>query len=433
MSGRARRLTLAVAVGMLVGVFPGVAGAAGPMFTQCPPVGLDTGCQYLLTITDHGYAVQTDPAQRPYEGVADSLVGIQNNSSRMVQSVQLTSSRTAFNFDGDGLCNNSKGPAPTGCQPPPGSSAVCNPSLVNTNHCSFPPPPGEPPNYIEPGATNYGEESAAGPVPNPWPNGDLQNGYEGPGTWFSNISASMARGVVNFSPALAPGQSTYFSLEEPLTSVTAAVVNVPLVATATRTRLSGDGLSGSKLTVPNGAPVTDRAFIAGHKASSAGGTVNYAFFSNKGCTVPAGKVSSASVSKGVAGRSARMKLAPGTYYARATYSGDTVNSPSVSACGSEVLRVAKRFRSGLPSGRMCVAARTLRFHLRGPKHVTAKFAYVEINGKVVKRVRLRKKPPLVVLQKLPRRGRYHIEIIVVAKHGMAYEDSHIFHACGKKH
>ena len=71
--------------------------------------------------------------------------------------------------------------------------------------CSFPPPPGEPPNYTEGGAG-----SAL-----PWPNGDRQNGYEGPTSWFSNISPDTSSGTVNFSPAIAPGGSAYFSLESP--------------------------------------------------------------------------------------------------------------------------------------------------------------------------------------------------------------------------
>ena len=52
--------------------------------------------------------------------------------------------------------------------------------------------------------------------------GGTQNGYEGPTTWFSNVkldtSGQPSAGQVNFSPALLPGQSTYFSLEEPPTN-----------------------------------------------------------------------------------------------------------------------------------------------------------------------------------------------------------------------
>jgi hypothetical protein len=43
-------------------------------------------------------------------------------------------------------------------------------------------------------------------------------GYEGPGTSFSNISLNKFAGTVNFNPALKPGGSAYFGLEEALLS-----------------------------------------------------------------------------------------------------------------------------------------------------------------------------------------------------------------------
>jgi hypothetical protein len=408
--------------------FPGVADA---LFVQCPSVGRDTGCEYLITVTDHGTTIQRDSSQPPYDNGDESLIGIQNSSFRSIQSIKLVSATAIFSFDGDGICNNGNGPAPAGCQPPPGSSVVCNPSTVNTNHCSFAPPTGEPAGYTEPGATNFSAESSPPTTaPAPWPNGDFQNGYEGPGTWFSNVAANGASGVVNFSPPLASGKSTYFSVDEPNSAV-AAVIDVPMVPTRTTTTLYGDSLKGSALIVPQGASVTDRAQITGRKASTAGGTVNYAFFRDKSCKVSAGPVSHVRVVHGAAGWSKPVKLAPGKYYARATYNGDTVNSPSVSRCGSSVVIVAKRFRSGLPSGRACVASHTLAFYLRGPKAPASKTAQVEVNGKLVGKVKLGKTPVLVVLKKLPP-GRFHIEIIVAGKRGTMYEDSHAYHSCPRR-
>ncbi len=43
-------------------------------------------------------------------------------------------------------------------------------------------------------------------------------GYEGPGTSFKNISSNTQTGTLVFSPALQPGGSAYFGLEEALTS-----------------------------------------------------------------------------------------------------------------------------------------------------------------------------------------------------------------------
>jgi hypothetical protein len=170
-------------------------GAGAQMFTQCPPAGADKGCQYLITLSSQAPTVQNDASQGPYEASDDSLIGVQNNSSAAVASLPL-SSPGLFSFEQDGICNpGPSGPPAPGCASPPGGQ----PCGAQNNTCSFPPPPGQPAGYTEPGA----------------PSGTTQNGYEGPTTWFSNVSPDTNSGQVNFSPALAPGASTYFSLEAP--------------------------------------------------------------------------------------------------------------------------------------------------------------------------------------------------------------------------
>ena len=51
---------------------------------------------------------------------------------------------------------------------------------------------------------------------------DGTTGYEGPGTSYSDINSDGTGGVVNFAGGLPPGQSGYFSLEEPLTGIDVA-------------------------------------------------------------------------------------------------------------------------------------------------------------------------------------------------------------------
>jgi hypothetical protein len=265
------------------------------------------------------------------------------------------------------------------------------------------------------------------PVPPPWPNGDLQNGYEGPRSWFINVAADFNSGVVNLSPPLAPGESTYFSVEQPNSAVT-AVVNVPTVATSTKTSLSGDGLTGTPLTVPQGVPVTDTATIGGPSAATAGGTVNYRSFRDKACTLPAGTPSTKAVTKGTVAPSAPITLAPGIYYLQATYNGDAVNSPSASACGAEVLVVARRFNSGLPPTRVCLS-RSLRFHLRKPKAVRSLTLRVDINGRVIRKKKVvGKRRPQVAIGKLPK-GSFHVEVIGTTAGGVTFEDSRLYHRC----
>ena len=199
--------------------------SAGAAFTQCPPVGSDTSCQYLVTITDTGPSVAADSTQGPYEGSDDSLIGVQNSSSKSIAALPLSAPGTSLlGFESDGICDPGTGPLPPGCVPVPGSPAgtTCGAQSVA---CSFPPPAGEPANYTEGGASTA----------LPWPNGDRQNGYEGPTSWFSAISSDTSGGTVNFSPAIAPGGSTYFSLEAP-PSAAAIMVGTPVTTAPPTTK-----------------------------------------------------------------------------------------------------------------------------------------------------------------------------------------------------
>ena len=213
--------------------------APPPQFPQCPPVDQDTGCQFLITASDNGTTIANDASQTAYEGADDSLIGIVNNSSAPITSVPLSapSSAVLFGFEDDGICNVTA-PVPVGCQPIAGSPAgsVCGQGAT----CTFPAPPGQPAGYVEPGN-----------IP-----GSTQNSYEGPTTWFSNVSADTSTGVVNFSPALQPGQSTYFSLEEPPVNTLAAGGGPQGGTFASPPTVTATGASFSALVNPNGSPTT---------------------------------------------------------------------------------------------------------------------------------------------------------------------------------
>jgi hypothetical protein len=161
-----------VCAGVLIG---GASSASAALFPQCPPIGLDDGCGVLITVNPDGTgSVTSDPAQPPYEGSEDALVGLQNNSSGTVSSVDLSATTDIFGFDGDGLC------APNAPNPSPSA-------------CPF------------------------GPT-----------GYEGPGTSFSNINTTdFTSGTVNFSPVVGPNGSAYWSLEE---AITAADIHLGTIA-----------------------------------------------------------------------------------------------------------------------------------------------------------------------------------------------------------
>src|SRR3954447_11121566 len=186
---RKRKLILALGVACTASfLFVGVPSASA-LFTQCPPIGDDEGCQVLITVNPDGTGtVSQDATQGPYEEDEDALVGLQNNSPGTVTSIALSSSLDIFGFDDDGICSDLTGythPSPSGCP--------------------------------------------FGPT-----------GYEGPGTSFSNINPDETSGTVNFTPAVAPGGaacssggssgsggSAYFSLEE---NISAADINLGTIA-----------------------------------------------------------------------------------------------------------------------------------------------------------------------------------------------------------
>ena len=213
--------------------------APAPQFKQCPPVGVDFGCQFLITVSDSGTLVQGDANQPPYENSDDSLIGVVNNSSKPISHMPLSvPGSDLFNFEGDGICNPGTGPAAPGCVDPGG--ATCGAGGTSFI-CSFPKPAGQPPGYTEPGA----------------PTGNTQNGYEGPTTWYSNVSATdTSKGVVNFSPALQPGQSTYFSLEEPPTSTTIGVGSSPTGGVVSPPKVGTSTASFSGTVNPEGLQTT---------------------------------------------------------------------------------------------------------------------------------------------------------------------------------
>ena len=125
---------------------------------QCPAVGADTGCGSLITVTQTGATV-IQTGQGPYVGSDDTLIGVVNNSTLPIYSLDLASVNDIFGFDGDGI-------------------------------------------------DTYG---VAG-------NSQDNTGYGGPNAYFTNDTTSLA-GRVNFITPIAPnGGTAFFSLENVLTA-----------------------------------------------------------------------------------------------------------------------------------------------------------------------------------------------------------------------
>jgi hypothetical protein len=131
-----------------------------------PPDPTATGCNVLITInSDRSTSVVIKDAT-PYDGSDDFIVGIVNNSSSSVPSFALTGTGI-FGLESDGMCIY---------------------SFPGSGYCS----------------TNAnGGSSISGVDP---------FDYYGPTSTFTNFSSGNS-GTVTFSPPIAAGGSTYFSLE----------------------------------------------------------------------------------------------------------------------------------------------------------------------------------------------------------------------------
>ncbi len=254
----------------------------------------------------------------------------------------------------------------------------------------------------------------------------------GSGTVSAGVAGGSSAAV---AAALAPGKYYWRAgysgdaTHEPSTSPCGSEVLTVLAPTSTTTVQSGSGISGASLTVPQGASVTDQAHIAGALAANATGTVTYALYKNNKCTVAAAAASTKSVVKGLGGASSAVKPKAGTYYWKATYSGDAADVGSTSACGSEVLVVALQDSNiGLPSAKICLSRRRFAVHPRAPKGVRLVSVEIQINGKTVKTGRLSKDRTTVSLVGLPK-GTFKVSLITRSSTGKLYEDIRTFHTC----
>ena len=168
---RAAGAVLTVLASLVVPVV--VATPAHATFTECPPIGVDTGCGALITVyagTPPTAVVSFDPAQPPFDGDDDTLVGILNYSGAASLSIAISAPGVPlFSFDGDGLCTASGAPAgcpfgPTGYEGPgTGFRDYCAPSCTSgtvdaTFTGSLPAPTCLPPGASPPTSTYFSLE-----------------------------------------------------------------------------------------------------------------------------------------------------------------------------------------------------------------------------------------------------------------------------------
>ena len=149
----------------------------------CPPVGADTDCGTILTISDNNAITITRTGQGPYDQIEDTLIGVVNNSSHPLRALGLSSSLPIFGFDGDGI-------------------------------------------------------DAFGIPGNPF---DF-TGYGGPNAFFTDFGPSRTSGTVNFVTPIPPGGTGFFSLEEDLSTATSCqdIVNNSLTHATSGTTMTAE-------------------------------------------------------------------------------------------------------------------------------------------------------------------------------------------------
>ncbi len=110
----------------------------------------------------------------------------------------------------------------------------------------------------------------------------------------------------------------------------------PATSTSLSTSLSGGGKSGTSISVPTSTAVTDSSTLSGTNASTATGTVTYDVYSNSGCTtaVSTGTPETITTPGTLPASTAVTLSTAGTYYWKASYSGDANNESSESTCGT---------------------------------------------------------------------------------------------------
>lgn len=200
--GCAAAATLLGAACLFVGPAATSASAApAPNFSSCPAVDVATSCAVVIVVNADGSKTLVDnPAGTTagvYDGIDDSLIGVQNNSANPVTSLVVTDTTDSpiFGFDGDGPCTETTPPVITDCSSDP-------------------------------------------------------SGYGGPTSTFSNRSADQTSGEVDFSPAVAPGATTWFALEStPSASTLSLPSSVGIAADSATAAPSGS--DGYTVTVSN--------------------------------------------------------------------------------------------------------------------------------------------------------------------------------------
>ncbi len=146
---------------------------------------------------------------------------------------------------------------------------------------------------------------------------------------------TLEAGTVYYWQAEYPGDS----LHQASTSTCGKEVLTVKANTSLATLLYGEGQEGEEITIAEGSIVADSAILSGTNVSTATGTIAYSLYADPACEELVAEAGEVSVAEAMGPISEEEELEEGTFYWRASYSGDSLHGASTSSCGSEIVRV----------------------------------------------------------------------------------------------
>lgn len=211
--------------------------------------------------------------------------------------------------------------------------------FINGSNCALVPGTGEP---VAVNTINNGNDQA-GNDPTPHHPELFRDNVRPEPTIQSQMDGLTS--MLTCTASVTPGQTNHMRLaisdaSDPVFDSAVFIGGKSLVSgTQLSTQLTGGNSSGEKISVPQGVAVQDHGILSGPESPAATGTVSYKVYSDAECKTLVADAGTVSVAGGTAPPSAAQTLAAGTYWWKASYSGDAKNNASESACGSEVLTV----------------------------------------------------------------------------------------------
>ena len=386
---------LCAAPGIFTGVAG--AAAPTPPFHECPAVGYNTSCTLLIDITDSGLLIlqdpgatlSNDPVPGTYDGVEDTLIGVINESSQPVSSLTLSSnSEPLFGFDNDGICqdpNSTSGKFGLHCNGTVHSGINYNNPHDSTGYGGLDAFFDHISSDFKTGTVHFANAIGANggtdffsleekldipdfcqdtitlapssatsvvggpaqtftatildlgtPAPNIAVTFTVSSGPNAGAHATVNTDANGNAQFTDPSSSVAGTDTVQASYHDPTCTSPPTHSAVPSTMTWTKASPSITTQAGpTAITVGTATGVGDTATFQNTGPIAPTGSVTFTLYSNNTCTASTGITGAGPISSGTASFSTTWTApATGTYYWRASYSGDSANNAFTTTCGA---------------------------------------------------------------------------------------------------